>query len=225
MEDIELKNIWKEYDRRLEEARVLNLQSWALNMQCFEMLQREKMKSKLGRLARFKIAVIIVGLPWTFLTGYLFVRSLSWPFLLFSIPVSAGAIFVFNLYAIGAYIRHIVLIRQINNSESIVDTQLKMARLQSAILRTLRILFLQAPFYTTFLYSLAWVKEWGPVFWWSSVPVTLLFVFLSCWLYRNISLKNAGRKWFRFLFKGPEWNYTVQAAGFLQEIEAFRQNI
>jgi len=225
MEDIELKNIWKEYDRRLEEARVLNLQSWALNLQCFELLQRQKMKSKLGGLARFKIAVIVVGLPWTLLTGYLFVRSLSGGLMVCSLAISAGAIFIFNLYAIAAYIRHLVLIRQINNSQSIVDTQLRLAGLQSDILQTVRILFLQAPFYTTFLYSMGWMQGWGPWFWWNSVPVTLLFVFGSVWLYRNITVENAGKKWFRILFNGPEWNYTVQAAGFIKEIEAFRQNI
>ena len=225
MEDIELKNIWKEYDRKLEEARVLNLQSWALNLQCFETLQRQKMTSKLGKLALFKIVMIVIGLPWTFIVGYLFVRSLSWPSLFFSIPVSAGAIFIFNLYAIASYIRHLVLIQQINNSENIVDTQLKLAGLQSSTLRVVRISFLQMPFYTTFLYSVGWIKGWTPWFWLSTVPVTGLFVFLSVWLYRNISVENAGARWFRFLFNGPEWNYVTQSAGFIKEIEAFKQNI
>jgi len=34
--------------------------------------------------------------------------------------VSAGGIFLFNVYAIVAYIRHLVLIRRINNTESVV---------------------------------------------------------------------------------------------------------
>jgi hypothetical protein len=225
MDDNELKNIWKDYDRRLEEARVLNLQSWALNLQCFEALQRRKMQSKLGRLALFKIMVIVLGLPWTALLSYLFMHSLSWPRLFFSIPVSAGALFIFNLYAIAAYIQQLVLIRRINNSESIVDTQLRLAGLQSATLRVLRILFLQMPFYTTFLYSAAWIKGWSAWFWLSSVPVTGLFVLLALWLYRNIRYENAGRKWFRFLFNGPEWNYVVQSVTFIKEIEEFKQNI
>jgi len=225
MDDNELKNIWKEYDRRLEEARVLNLQSWALNIRCFEALQQQKMKSKLGRLALFKIIVIIWGLPWVLLVGYIFIRSLTWPVMFISICISAGALFFFYLYSIVAYIRHLVLIRQINNSDNIIDTQLKLAMLQSTTLRTVGILFLQMPFYTTFLYSVGWVQGWGIWFWLTSVPFTLLFAFGAIWLYRNITPKNTGKKWFRFLFNGPEWNYVVQSMGFIKEIEEFKQNI
>ena len=39
MQNIELDNIWKQYDQKLEEARLLNLQSWALTLQNFEMQQ------------------------------------------------------------------------------------------------------------------------------------------------------------------------------------------
>ena len=40
MNDAELTNLLESYNHRLEEARVLNLQSWALNLQCFEALQK-----------------------------------------------------------------------------------------------------------------------------------------------------------------------------------------
>jgi len=223
MEDIELKNIWKEYDRRLEEARVLNLQSWALNMQCFETLQRQKMKSKLGRLALVKIIMIVLGLIWVLFVGFLIVHSLEWSKIFF--VLSATAIFAITLYAVIVYIRHLVLIHEINNSESIVDTQLTLARLQSSTIHIARILFLQAPFYTTFYYTPAWIASGDKGFWLVTLPVSLLFAVASLWLYRNISWKNAHKKWFKVLFNSPEWNYVVQSVGFIKEIEDFKQNI
>ena len=223
MDDNDLKNIWKMYEQKLEEARVLNLQSWALNIRCFETLQQQKMKSKLTRLALFKIMMLVLGVPWTFFLGFLFVNSLSWPKIFFAL--STGAVFFIYLYVIFEYIRHLVLINQISNSESIVQTQLKLAELKSATLRITRILFLQAPFYTTFFYTPKWAAAGDPGFWFIGVPVTLLFTAAAIWLYRNIAYKNAGKKWFRILFNSPEWSYVVQSMGFIQEIEAFKQNV
>ena len=64
MEDQELKSIWAAYDKKLEEARILNLQSWVLNLRCFEELQTHKVKSKLRALAGFKWVVIILGIAY-----------------------------------------------------------------------------------------------------------------------------------------------------------------
>jgi len=223
MDDNELKNIWKMYDQKLEEARVLNLQSWALNIRCFEALQQQKMKSKLTRLALFKIVMLVLGLPWTFFLGFLFVNSLAWPKIFFAF--STGTLFFIYLFVIFEYIRHLVLINQISNSESIVRTQSKLAELQGATLRIGRILFLQTPLYSMFFYTPAWAASGDPGFWLVAVPITLLFTAGSIWLYRNISYKNAGKKWFRLLFNSPDWNYIVQSIGFIKEIEAFKQNI
>ena len=222
MDDIEIINIWREYDRKLEEARVLNLQSWALNVQCFETLQRQKMKSKLGKLAVIKIVIAAGGVVWIFILGFLFFHSLQWSKIFFS--VSVGTIFLFNVYAVIEYLRHVVLIQQINNSESIVHTQLKLAELQSATLRVTRILFLQTPFYTTFYYSSKWIMSGDPGFWFITLPVTLLFTAATIWLYRNISYKNADKKWFKILFAGPEWSYVVKSKAFIEEIEAFKSD-
>ena len=223
MDDNELKSIWKDYDRRLEEARVLNLQSWALNLQCFETLQRQKITSKLGKLAVIKVVIAAVGIIWVLFLGFLVLHSLQWPKIFFT--ASVGILFLFNVYAVVEYIRHLVLIRQINNSETIVHTQLKLAELQSATLRVTRILFLQIPFYTTFYYSPQWIMSGDPGFWLITLPVTGLLTLAAIWLYRNISYRNADKKWFKMLFAGPEWNYVLQSAGFIKEIEEFKRNI
>ena len=52
---------------------------------------------------------------------------------------------------------------------------------------------------------------------------TLVSVFAAAWLYKNIRLKNAGKKWFRALL-GKEWNSVVYAKEYLEELEDFTNN-
>jgi hypothetical protein len=56
-----------------------------------------------------------------------------------------------------------------------------------------------------------------------TLPVSLLFLFLSIWLFRNINYKNMEKKWFRVLFGSSEWTSVVQAIKFMNEIEEFKK--
>lgn len=221
MEDNELKNMWKEYDRKIEESKILNLQSWVLNLQAFEYIKTEKAKSKLNALSRQKKWMIALGFVWLFFLIFLIVNSLEFSKAFFIISV--GCIALFTLIAIVTYIRHIILIDEIDNSESLVEAQQKTALLQTSTLKIVRILFLQSPFYTTFFWSPQMITGNWLAFWTISFPVTLFFIWLSVWLYRNISLRNADKKWFRLLFAGSEWTSVTKAMKYLNEINEFKE--
>lgn len=222
MDDIELKNIWQAYDQKLEEARVLNLQSWVLNFKSFEAIQTQKAKSKLNSLARFKIWVIVAGILWVLFLIYLIYHSFVFSSLFF--VISAGIIALITLVAVIVYIQQVMWIRQIDNSESIVVVQQKTAKLQASTLRIVRVLFLQMPFYTSFWFTPQWVMSGDPGFWFISLPITLLFAFLSIWLYRNINSKNVDKKWFKILFNSPEWTSVTKAIHFIKEIEEYKND-
>jgi hypothetical protein len=130
-------------------------------------------------------------------------------------------ILFFFLLAMAVYIRQIALINQINLVENIVQVQEKLSILKASTINITRILWLQLPFYTTFYWSNEWIHN-DSKFWFIALPVTLLFAFLSIWLYRNISYKNAERKWFRFLLGDTEWGSVVRAINYLKEIEEFK---
>lgn len=220
MEDQELKEIWAAYDRKLEEARILNLQSWVLNRRCFEELQTHKAKSKLSALASYTLVIIIIGIVYVLFLGLL-VYGNHGKNIFFA--VSIGMIALLTAMAIVVYIRHIVIIRQINYSDSITGTQEKLSTLQSSTINIARILWLQLPFWTTFF----WSKEWMSTdikFWLITFPVTLLFTAAAIWLYKNISLRNSDRKWFKILFSGREWTSVITAIAFMKEIEEFKQD-
>jgi hypothetical protein len=223
MNDTELKNLLESYNHKLEEARVLNLQSWVLNLQCFETLQSQKAKSKLRSLLTFKVVAVILGVLWVIFLGYLLYHSLQMSKIFF--VISAGAVMLFTILAIIVYTWQIVLIGKINNSNNVLDTQEKIVRLQLSTLNVTRILFLPAPFYCTFWWNMQMMTDSPLSFWLISFPVALFFILATVWLYRNISFKNVNKRWFKILFDSPEWTSLLKAKNFLEEIESFKRNM
>ena len=223
MEDAELKDLLESYNRKLEEAKVLNLQSWVLNLQCFETLQKQKAKSKLRSLITFKIVAVVLGILWVLFLGYLFYNSLEMSKIFF--VISVGAIMLITSIAIIVYAHHIVLIGKINNSENVLKTQEEINRLQLSTINITRILFLQTPFYCTFWWSTQMIVNAPVPFWLITFPIALLFAYSSIWLYKNISIKNSNKKWFKILFNSPEWTSLVKANNFLEEINSFKNEI
>src|SRR5882672_2990516 len=130
MDDLELSELWKQYDQKIERANILNLQSWVLHLQTFEYLQTEKAKSKLNAISRFKKWVIALGLLWVFFLVFLIINSLVWSKVFF--VVSVAIILGFNIYAVIVYIQHTLLIHEIDNSESLMEVQEKTARLKAS---------------------------------------------------------------------------------------------
>lgn len=220
MEDINLENMWKEYDRKMEEARILNLQSWVVSMQTFEYLQTHKAKTILNSLGRFKVVAILIGLVWVAFLGLL-VYGNAWKNMYFS--CSLILLMLFSLLAIAVYIKQIALIWQINYSESVMTTQQKMEELQFSTIRFVRIAWLQMPFYTTWFWNHDWIMHDTLNFVLIQLPITFFFVFLAIWLYRNIQVKNAGKRWFRILLGNKEWGAVVKAMNYLREIEEFKK--
>ena len=223
MEDIELKNLFESYNHKLEESRVLNLQSWALNLKSYEAMQSLKAKSKLRSLVNFKLVAVILGFIWVLFLGFLIYHSLEISKIFF--VISASAIMLVTLVAVIVYIYHIVLIGKINNSENVLKTQENIAHLQLSTINIVRILFLQSPFYCTFWWNVSMIVNSPLSFWLISFPIGLLFALGSLWLYKNISIKNINKRWFKILFNSPEWTLLVKANNFLEEINSFKKNL
>ena len=220
MEDLELNALWKEYDRKMEESRVLNLQSWVLNRQTFEWLQTHRAQSRLRPMGVFKGRVALLGILWVIFLGMLVIGNRGKnPWFTGSIAI----LLLFNLYAVAAYWKQRALIRRIDYADTIMETQQQLYALQVSTLRVSRILFLQAPFYSTWFWSDQLIGNNSLGFWLIAVPVTTALAVSSLWLYRNITLANAGKKWFRLLFNGIEWTPILRAMEYLREIEEFRQ--
>jgi hypothetical protein len=223
MLDTELNEIWKQYDRRLEQARILNLQSWVLNLQHFETVQKQKVRGKLNGLAWQKLILVIIGIFYSFALFVLIANSLNWSKIFFII--SAAAVAATTSIAVIVYIRQLVLIRQVNNAETILAAQEKIAKLQTGTLNITRILFLQAPFYCTWYLSPAMIKANPYQVLFFTLPAFILLGWLSVFLYRNINYKNMQKKWFKILFSSPEWTSLIKSEAFLNEIDDYKKSI
>ena len=213
MEEIELKQLWRVYDQKLD-------RSLALNLHIITTIQKQKAASKLQSIAVFKKVAVLIGILWVIFLGWCVLYSLSYQKIFF--VVSALMIICITSITILMYIHQIVLISQINNSETITATQKKLSVLKASTLQVARIAFLQMPFYTTFFYSPAWISsDWA--FWAVPFPISILFTVAALWLYRNINFKNADKKWFRILFNTPEWKNVIKAKSFIDEIRRFEE--
>ena len=223
MEDDDLKNIWHEYDRKLEEAKLLNLQSWALNLRWFQDSQIQKARSKLGAAVRFKFFAVLLGVVWIFFLGVLIygnqLRNLYF-------TISLSMIILFNVTAIVVYIKHIILIRKIDYSESITDTQRRLANLQLSTFWISRILWLQMPFYCTWFWNSSLIDFSLLRFWLITFPITLFFILLTIYLYRNINIRNIDKWWVkRLMMSGPEYKSLIEAKKFVAEIEEYKKDL
>jgi hypothetical protein len=142
-------------------------------------------------------------------------------------PVMAISFAVFILctvIAIGEYIREIGIIHGISYGDNIVDTQRKLADIQSAIIRTLRISWVQLPFWSTFFVSNELLRKGGREFLLIELPITLLLTILAVILYKNITIENAQKKkWVKGMIRGTGMKSLTRAMAFLQEIEEFKK--
>lgn len=217
MEDIALKEMWASYDKKLEKTL-------ALNHRLITEIQTQKARSVLRPLKTGKIVAVILGILWTLLLSVLvfFAVSAMTPYRLFFI-ISALSIIIITVAAIVVYIRQIVLIQQIDNSMIIIEAQRKLAALQSSTINIARILFLSAPFYTTFYFNKSMFEHGTIGLWVFQLTVTAAFTTASIWLYRNIKMENAGKRWFKFIFGTSEWTSVIKAMNFLKEIEAYEK--
>ena len=212
MDNLEIINLWKQYDEKLEKTL-------SLNHKLIIELQQQKAKNALKPARNYKVLAITVGVIYATLVAY-FLYHLS-PIASIFMNVSVGIHLVITLIAIGMYIRQLVLISEIDRSENIMRMQQKFAKLQSSTVKVIGICFLQLPVFATWNINLELINDRPLAFWLIQMPIVALFTFAGIWFYKNLSLKNIDKRWFRMMFYGVEWSSILKSGRFLKEIEDF----
>ena len=221
MDDIQLRNLWKDCNENPEDATILNVKSLALNFESFAMLQHNKAKAKIKSLLLSKILSIIFGITFVWFVTEIFLtfyRNLYF-------AVSAGCIIVLTVITILDYIRQIFIIADMNFDDTLVQTQQKLVFLQTSIIRSVRVSFLQLPFYSTFYITQEMIQSGGAAFWIFMSIFTGSFIAIALFFYKNISYKNINRKWVRTLLDGSGGKSVIKAMEFMNEIEEFKKDI
>jgi hypothetical protein len=210
----EFQQLWKKYDARLEH-------SLQLNLRLLREVQSQKARSVLRGLTAGRILGIGIGLGYEVLlvlAGWVVHRQ---PVMVLSV----GAIILVTAVAMAAYLRELILVGRISYADNIVDTQKKLAGIQRSIMRSLRISWLQLPFWATVFVTNELILTGGPLFWAIEIPLVVVFIVLAVYLYRNLTLENATKKkWVARLIRGTGWTSVSRAMEFLREIEEFRKD-
>ena len=215
MENIEIINLWKQYDEKLEK-------SLSLNQKIIAELQQQKAKNVLKSSFRVKLWTVILGLLYVATLVYFI--SFSFSFASIYLKVSIGLHALVCFIAILIYINQLVQIKQIDNAENVVQMQQKLAKLKVSTVNVVAILFLQLPVFSTFNITEKLIYETPLNFWFIQVPIVLLFAAAGIWLYKIIDIKNMDKKWFKMMFYGSDWSSIIKSGKFLKEIETFEKN-
>jgi hypothetical protein len=210
----EFQEIWKAYDAKLEK-------SLRLNQHLLKEVQSQKAKSVLRSFIASRIVVIVIAILYMGILGLAFWYVRTQPIM----AISIGVFILCTALAIAEYLHGIGVILGISYGDNIVDTQKKLAGIQSSIIQVLRISWVQLPFWATFFVSNELLRKGGWGFLAIEIPIVLILTILAVILYKNITIENAQKKkWVKALIRGTGIKSVSRAMDFMKEIEDFKKD-
>jgi len=218
MEEQDIINLWKAQNVKIE-------QTLAINKQLLKEVVTQKARSAVSTFNRSKGWGIISFVIYLVILGNILayaIRHYS-PGLNYFI-VSFAAIILINIKGLSDYIKHLVWVNAINYEGSITDIQEKLTKVQLSVVKHVRVMFLQLPFWTTFYLSSNWFPRdmgWGYLVF--QALLTGSFAYAAWWLYTNQTIANLDKRWFRKLIAGSGGASIMQALIVYKEIEEFKQ--
>lgn len=217
MNEQELKQLWQTTNDKLEENFVINKKN-------IEDLKRVKVYSMLGSMKPIKIFALLIGILWVGI-GIIVLSSIyinAFPeankFFLFSATVQV----LITAIALILYIYQLTKIYEVEIDAPILQTQKKLAQLQSSTLWSSRILLLQLPVWTTFWWNESMLTDWSIVQWVIVLFFTVSFTILALWIFFNIKYENRNKRWFRLIFAGKEWTPIMKSIEMMEQIEDYQ---
>lgn len=219
MEETNFVLLWKEHYEQID-------QSLAINKKLLRELTNQKAESAMLSLVKHKQRGIFAVSIYLLILGVLLFFSIAdykseKTYFIFSVM----GIFVVNVKAMYDYIKHLTWAKRINYNGSVADIQQQLSKLQFSIISHARIMCLQFPFFTTFYLSNSWFPhEVGTGYILFQVLLTGSFTYLSYWLYKNHTIANLSKKWFRNMIAGSGGKSVLKAMDFYKELEEFKNN-
>jgi hypothetical protein len=218
MENIELINIWKEQNSKIEKTLRIN-----------QILLKETINTKaqnsLKSLVRLKTSGIIAFVFYLLLLGYALTYSITnYSTSLNYFIGSVSIIALINVKGFADYIKHLTWTNTINYDGSVLEIQQQLSKLQLSIINHSKIMCLQFPFFTTFYLSDNWFpNEVGLGYFIFQSILTLSFIYLSYWLYNQHTIENLNKPWFRNMIAGSGGKSVMKAIQFYNEMEEFKK--
>jgi len=214
MENIELQNIWKLYDQKIQSILSVNKEI-AIN------LSKQKLEKQISRLYRPKWTAIVIGVPYTFLLiAITIIASVSKAYF---VALGFGAISLIMAILLGNYFYQFYLINEIRNSDEIISTQQQLSKLKISSYNCLNFAVFQLPFWSICWISIEALKESPFVYGGINLLVFLILTFISFWLFKKMSYKHKESKIRNFFLSGSEWEPITKSAEILEQIKEFEK--
>ncbi|MBT29045.1 MAG: hypothetical protein CMO01_05220 [Thalassobius sp.] len=213
MEELDIMEIWKGYESKLNETLQINRQNTLE-------LTKMKIKSHLVSLKPTKIFTILAGIIWVVFLDIIAVVAFYAGNI--SLLISAVGLTIINKLAIGVYLYHLFLISKVGINSNVMEVQDKLARLKVSTLNITKILFLQFPLWTIFYWGWGMIQYGNPILWVIQLAITFASIYLSYWLYINIKTENQDKKWFKLIFVEKEWQAVLKSQTLLEQIEDYK---
>jgi len=212
MDDKELLNIWKSYDKKLEEVLSLNKQT------VFE-LTRKRLNSNFNSLLLPKKISLLLGIPYTFVLCFITWITLKADALIASLGFGCISLIMINI--IIAYIYHLFLIGNIKRSENISKVQKQIAELRISNYNLTRLTVIQLPFWSICWVSIEALKNSPFIYGGINLIVFLSLSYLAYWLYKKLEVGNNSVS--AFFQSGTEWKIINKSTEILEQLKVYNQ--
>lgn len=218
MENLELINIWKEQNIKLEK-------SLAINKLLLKATIGSKAESSLKSLIQLKTHGIVSFVFYLLFLGYALTYAITnYTSALNYFIVSVSIIALINIKGFVDYIKHLVWVKNINYDGSVLEIQKQLSKIQLSIIDHAKFMCLQFPFFTTFYLSNQWFpQDVGRSYIIFQIILTVSSIYISTWLYINHKPENLNKKWFNTLIAGSGGKSIGKAIEFYKELEAFEK--
>ena len=214
MENIELQNIWKSYDRKMEHMLAINKEV-AIN------LSRQKLNKEISRLYTPKWTAILIGVPYTLLV--IAITTIACIAQAYFVAIGFGVISLIMISMLLIYFYQLYLISQVKNSEDVLATQQQLSKLRISSFQSLHIAIAQLPFWSVCWISLDAHKESPFIYGGINLLVFLLLSYIAYWLYQKLSYKNSDSRIRNFFLSGREWEPILKSAEILEQIKEYEK--
>ncbi|HMS98246.1 MAG TPA: hypothetical protein PKA12_05845 [Saprospiraceae bacterium] len=205
----ELTELWQNQQVHLQ-------QSMEMNKVLAKEVQTLKLQQLFSSMRPIKIFTLVVGLLWVVFVDSILVATygIASPYFFWSALLQSAITKV----AIGVYLYQLILLYQTDVSHAVSAVQQRIAHLTVSTLWVSRILFLQLPLWTTFWWTESFINEISPLAKSLLFSTVILFAAVALGLFINIRIKNREKPWFRWIFRGREWDPLVKAQEVLEEL-------
>jgi hypothetical protein len=214
MKDIEIVNIWKSYDQKLDEVL-------SLNKEIVYDLTKEKARNTIGTMRKPKRAMLIIGIPYTIF--HCFITFIGYKAGAIFVTLGFGSISLIISAIIIGYFYHLHLINSINRLQEVVDVQKKIAELKISSFNIARLALVQIPFWSICWMSLDALKKSPMLYGGINLIVFLALAYFSYWLYKRLNLQNSDSKISRLFLSGAEWEPIINASEILDQLKDYKK--